>query len=171
MVFLLMRRGPAAPGRAKYESHFDFILSQEALDRACGKVDMQKHFQTQKANTKEKVENRKEKWANKSRPLRARRLFQQEQKKMCSLERERQHAYYAGRQRAKAEQEFQQKKDNVRMAHLLKAIMRGWRESGSNKSNAKVDKIENSVELGVVEADVATCPSMDESHPPPAITS
>lgn len=140
--------------RARYESHFDFILSQEALDRACGKVDMQKHFETQRADTKEKVEKRKEKWARKSRPLRARRLFQQEQKKICSLERERQHAYYAARQRAQGEREFQQKKENVRMAHLLKAIMRGWREN-RNKSKAKSAEVsETSADLAASAAEV-----------------
>ena len=121
---------------------------------------MQKHFETQRTDTKEKVEKRKEKWAKKSRPLRARRLFQQEQKKICSLERERQHAYYAAKQRAQGEREFQQKKENVRMAHLLKAIMRGWREN--RKSKAKSAEVsEASAEL----AASAEVNSMDESHP------
>ena len=120
------------------------------------------YFETQRADTKEKVEKRKEKWARKSRPLRARRLFQQEQKKICSLERERQHAYYAARQRAQGEREFQQKKENVRMAHLLKAIMRGWREN-RNKSKAKSAEVsETSADLAASAAEVN---SMDESHP------
>lgn len=156
------QRDKSRQRRARYESHFDFILSQEALDRACGKVDMQKHFETQRADTKEKVEKRKEKWARKSRPLRARRLFQQEQKKICSLERERQQAYYAARQRAQGEREFQQKKENVRMAHSLKAIMRGWREN-RNKSKAKSAEVsETSADLAASAAEVN---SMDESHP------
>ena len=146
--------------RAKYESHFDFILSQEALDRACNQVDMKKHWQIQRAKTKEKVENRKEKWGKKSRQLRARRLFQQEQKRMCSLERERQHAYHAARQRAQGEQELQQRQENVRMTHVLKAIMRGWREGKGKTANAKDAENE-----GGKSPRMAELPGVGESHP------
>lgn len=145
--------------RAKYESHFDFILSQEALDRACKQVDMKKHWQIQRAKTKEKVEKRKEKWSKKSRQLRARRLFQQEQKRMCSLERERQHAYHAATKRAQGEQELQQKQENVRMTHVLKAIMRGWREGKEKTANAKDGKNEGE------KSPPAEVPGVGESHP------
>ena len=116
--------------RVKYESHFDFILSQEAVDRACHKADMRKHWQAQQAATKEKVERRKEKWERHSRQLRARRLFQQEQRKVCKHERQRQHAYHALKQKAQEEKELEERRANVHLAHVVKGIMRGMREKG-----------------------------------------
>lgn len=146
--------------RAKYESHFDFILSQEALDRACNKADMQKHWQTQRAQTKERVEHRKDKWTKRSGQLRARRLFQQEQKRLCSREQERQHAYNAAKQRAAHEKELVQRQENVHLHHVLKTIVREIQKERKELKDGKKPVVT------VVRADEPAAPGSSRENGP-----
>ncbi|CAJ1370152.1 unnamed protein product [Effrenium voratum] len=110
--------------REKFESHTDFILSRGALDRACGKADRRQHRQQQLQKTKAQVDQRKEKWSRHAGQQRARRLFNQEQKRICDQEKERQHLYCAAKQRQEREQELEEKQLHVQMHHACASLLK-----------------------------------------------
>jgi len=118
------QRAQSSARRAKYESHFDFILSQGALERACSKVDREKHRRDRTVQTKKTVDSRKDRWVKHAGHLRARRLLLQEQKRVRDEDRERQHKYYVSRQDAIREQDFLDKQWNVQMHHLCTNAVR-----------------------------------------------
>ena len=130
--------------KAKNAADFDQMCSQASLDRACNKADIAKHWQIQQAETKEKVERHKEKWARRTGQLRARRLYQQEQKRMSSRELARQHAYLSAKQRAEREEELMQKQENVHLHHVLKTVVREIQKDRKNgkRPNVTIVKVD-----------------------------
>mmetsp|Transcript_21387 Transcript_21387/g.49769 ORF Transcript_21387/g.49769 Transcript_21387/m.49769 type:complete len:578 (+) Transcript_21387:46-1779(+) len=118
------QRAQSIAKRAKYESHFDFILSRGALERACSKTDRDKHRKKQLAETKMQVDTRKDKWANHAGHLHARQVFLKEQKRVREEDEDRQHRYYMARQNALLEQENLDKQLNVKMHHACSNAIR-----------------------------------------------
>ena len=128
------QRAQSSARRAKYESHFDFILSQGALERACSQADREKHRMNQAAETKMKVDRRREKWARHAGQLHARRVFLQEQKRVRDEDRDRQYKYHVARQAAIREKEALDKKLHVQtQVNLPKAVQEIKPESGDIK--------------------------------------
>ena len=118
------QRAQSSARRAKYESHFDFILSQGALERACSKADSEKHRRALTAETKRRVETRKEKWAKHAGQLHTRRVLVKEQKRVCDEDRDRQYKYHVARQTAIREQDKLEKEWKVQMHHLCANAIR-----------------------------------------------
>ena len=134
------QRAQSSARRAKYESHFDFILSQGALERACSKVDRQKHRRSQTAETKMRVDNRKEKWQKHAGQLHARRVFLQEQKRVQDEDRDRQYRYHVARQMALREQESLDKKWNVQIHHVCANAIRDIKQEMSHSLHSQASQ-------------------------------